>query len=192
MRSRPWNSAVRSPAEPEISVGSTVSSSAGASIAVTRIRPPTPARPGAARPPIGCAAPADGAGRPEPPAPGRSSYAASTFGGRQTWVQSGGWPLAQCWKLNLYEGYKFVFMVNSSTVNSYTFDMYPPGTTDANFRNTKAVSYGFTNYQAESTISLQAPYNGTFVLAVCENVNTCSLASKVMNPYTFRTGLIVP
>lgn len=106
------------------------------------------------------------------------------------YFEAGGANVVDFWKLNLYKGYKFMFMVNSSTVNTYTFDLYPPGTTDATFPNAKAVAYGSTNYQANSTISLEAPSTGNFVLAVCENVNTCSLASKVMNPYTFTTGLV--
>jgi hypothetical protein len=106
------------------------------------------------------------------------------------YFEAGGANVVDFWKVNLYKGYKFVFMVNSSTVNSYTFGLYAPGTTAATLPGARAVASGFTNYQANSTISLEVPSTGNFVLAVCENVNTCSLASKVMNPYTFTTGLV--
>ncbi|HJZ01298.1 MAG TPA: hypothetical protein VJ305_11290, partial [Streptosporangiaceae bacterium] len=46
-------------------------------------------RPGAASPPIGSATPAARTGQ-------IFVRGINAFGGRQTWVQSGGWPLAQC------------------------------------------------------------------------------------------------
>jgi uncharacterized protein YcsI (UPF0317 family) len=71
--------------------------------------------------------------------------------------------------------------------------LYVPTTNDANFPEASAFTSGSTNHQAKATVTLQAPYNGKFVLAACENVIPCPVASKtaVMNPYTFTTGLIV-
>lgn len=79
-----------------------------------------------------------------------------------------------------------------STVNSFIFDFYAQGTTDATFPKATAFTSGWTNNHTKSTFILQAPYTGTFVLAACENVIPCSVASKnaVMNPYTFTTRLI--
>ena len=78
-------------------------------------------------------------------------------------------------------------------VTATYFDLYVSTTNDANFPKATAFTSGATNHQAKATVTLQAPYTGTFVLAVCENVVPCSVASKtaVMNPYTFTTGLIV-
>jgi hypothetical protein len=107
--------------------------------------------------------------------------------------EAGGANLVDFWRLNLDKGYKFQFTVNSSTVNSYTFDLYPPTTNDANFSKAAAVTAGYTNHKAQSTVTLEAPYTGNFVLAVCENVAPCNFYYKtVMNPYTFTTGLILP
>lgn len=53
-----------------------------------------------------------------------------------------------------------------------------------------------TDYDSSSTnIYLQAPYNGTFILAVCENVtdgncgNHDHSGTNPMYPYTFTTTL---
>jgi hypothetical protein len=108
------------------------------------------------------------------------------------YFEAGGANTVDFWKLNLYKGYKFQFTVNGSTANVYYFDLYSATTDDANFSQAAVLASGNTNYRAQSTFSLLAPTTGNFVLAVCENVNSCSLASKVMNPYTFTTGLILP
>ena len=60
--------------------------------------------------------------------------------------------------------------VTGSTVNSFIFDFYAQGTTDARFPKATAFTSGWTNNHTKSTFILQAPYTGTFVLAVYENV----------------------
>jgi hypothetical protein len=110
------------------------------------------------------------------------------------YFEAGGANAVDFWKVNLYKGREFLFVVNGSATNAFVFDLYPPTTTDANFSKAVAVSSAWTNYQAKSTFSLVAPSTGNYVLAVCEDVIPCSWASKtaVMNPYTFTTGLMVP
>jgi hypothetical protein len=93
-----------------------------------------------------------------------------------------------------HRGEQVKLAVNGSAANAFIFDLYVPTTTDANFPKAIAFTSGWTNNHAKSTFTLQAPYTGTFVLAVCENVIPCSVAGKtaVMNPYTFTTRLISP
>ena len=106
---------------------------------------------------------------------------------------SGGANAVDFWEMPLSGGEQVTFTVTASTVNSYTFALYAQGMNDANFPKATAFTSGATNHQAKAAFILQAPYNGKFVLAVCENVIPCSVTSKtaVMNPYTFTTGLIV-
>jgi hypothetical protein len=125
-------------------------------------------------------------------APGHTISTASTLGTGVT-ATGGGGPV-DFWKVPLRGGEQVELAVNGSTANSFIFDLYVPATTEANFPKATAFTSGWTNYQVKSTITLQAPYTGTFVLAVCENVIPCSVASRtaVMNPYTFTTRLIAP
>jgi hypothetical protein len=66
----------------------------------------------------------------------------------------------------------------------------------ANFPSAKAFATGTTNGSAKAVIELQAPYNGTFVLAVCEGL-TVGLCPAVdsgegndpIDPYTFTPTL---
>ena len=106
---------------------------------------------------------------------------------------SGGGGPIDFWKVNLAGGddVQFNLTYNGS---DYEYALYPPGTTDANFGNATPVDsvntqyYGITEYQ----VSLQAPYNGTFVVAVCENVadgNCANVAAgsgtNPMDAYSF-------
>jgi Bacterial Ig-like domain (group 3) len=79
----------------------------------------------------------------------------------------------------------------------YTYALYAPGTTDASFATASSFSTNTPYWNAgKAVFDLQAPYNGTFILAVCENVNNnyCGNVDQgngtnPMNPYVFTTRL---
>ena len=80
---------------------------------------------------------------------------------------------------------------------TYVFQLFAPGTTDTGFAQAIAVDGATTNGNSPDVITLQAPYSGNFVLAVCENVanNNCptvdsSSGANPMGPYTFKPTLI--
>jgi hypothetical protein len=112
-------------------------------------------------------------------------------------VSGGGGPI-DFWKVTLNGGDVVQFATTTPAYTTYVFSLYAPGTTDANFPQAASFSAATTNYQgvtARSVLDLQAPYNGTFILAVCENVsnNNCvnvdsGSGTNPMNPYTFSTS----
>jgi Bacterial Ig-like domain (group 3) len=76
----------------------------------------------------------------------------------------------------------------------FYFELFPPGTTDGSFPQVAPVS-SVTTY-GTAVADLQAPYNGKFVLAVCENTNGDCRAvdsGSGLNPmqdYTFTPTLV--
>lgn len=76
--------------------------------------------------------------------------------------------------------------------------MFPPGTTDTSFPQTPPVASTATpgGGSTKSVLTLQAPYNATFILAVCENVSgdcrgvDSGSGQNPMQPYTFKDTLI--
>jgi hypothetical protein len=111
--------------------------------------------------------------------------------------QAGGGAAVDMWRIKLVGGDQVKFAVNYPVGNSYEFDLYAPGTTDTTFPQATPVDYAVTNSGTDTgVITVQAPYTGNFVLAVCENPeqNCTSSAygdsANPMNPYTFASGFI--
>jgi hypothetical protein len=108
--------------------------------------------------------------------------------------QAGGGNAADFWKAHLNGGDVIAFQVAGSVSAAFNFQLYPSGTTDANFRSGHPVSAGSTNGNGTGTFDLRAPYAGTFVLAVCEGGSPFSCTAvdsgagdNPMDPYTFTT-----
>jgi hypothetical protein len=109
---------------------------------------------------------------------------------------SGGGANVDFWRVRLAakENVK-VLVTTGASGNSnlgFRFDLYPPGTTDANFASAKPVDGAASNPAVASAdpIALQAPYAGTFVLAVCQDPYTpCNGTSNnhFLDPFTFVT-----
>ncbi len=112
--------------------------------------------------------------------------------------QSGGGGAIDFWLVKLVGGDQVQLSVQSQDFNYYNFALYAPGTTDGNFANAPTLSEGTTNYNSGSNVlTVQAPYTGDFVFAVCENSSNynCSnvdsgSGNNPMQPYTFTPTLI--
>jgi len=111
--------------------------------------------------------------------------------------QAGGGQHADFWLVKLTGGDEITFDVTEPG-QAYAFNLFPPGTTDADFAGTAPVTIAATNGSSPDSIALEAPYTGTFVLAVCEDTanNNCTYTdsgsgTNPMSPYTFtptKTG----
>ena len=109
--------------------------------------------------------------------------------------ESGGANPIDFWKMHLNGGDVVQFATRTPAYTTYVFSLYKGNTTDTSFPQAVALSTGTTNYYsvpARSIFSLQAPYSGTFVLAVCENVSDKNCVNvdsgsgtNPMDPYTF-------
>jgi hypothetical protein len=105
--------------------------------------------------------------------------------------ESGGGGPIDFWRVKLVGGARVKFAVTYRQGNTYEFDLYAPGTTDGSFPNAAPVDSAQTNsVVGTADLTLQAPYTGDFVLAVCENVSPCTsvdsgFGTNPMNPYTF-------
>jgi len=127
-----------------------------------------------------------------------------TIGGARTMgtgnFEAGGANPIDFWKMTLHGGDVVQFSTTTPAFTTYVFSLYTPGTNDTNFPQAATFSTAVTNYQgvtAKSVFDLQAPYNGTFILAVCQNVsgNNCvnvdsGSGTNPMNPYTFTPTLV--
>ena len=110
--------------------------------------------------------------------------------------EAGGGNTVDFWRIALTGGDKASFSVAGPAGARYAFELYSPETTGQSFTSSNPVVRSETS-GANETITLQAPYSGTFLLAVCENPSgSCAtgfsgyLPSKSpMDPYTFTTGL---
>ncbi len=136
------------------------------------------------------------------PASSATSAPSHTIAGAPALVlksqQSGGGGPIDFWTISLVGGDQMQLDVGDPSNGSFTFALYAPGTTDATFGQVSTVSSGTT--PSAGFLTLQAPYSGTFVLAVCENVrngncsNTTaangSSGTNPMNPYTFTPTLV--
>ncbi len=116
-------------------------------------------------------------------------------------TESGGNHEIDYWKVNLFGGDQLRLNLTNNA-SAEEFELYPlPSTTDENFIDnppvSSASSSNSTIYGANSQVTLQAPYNGTFILAVCQNpssgdcrsVDTGSVANP-MATYNFTTVLL--
>ena len=112
--------------------------------------------------------------------------------------QSGGGGPVDFWRVKLTGGDQVQIATQTPTMTpggaytSYSFELYPPGTTDASFPQTPpADSTATGGGSAKAILTLQAPYTGTFILAVCENATgDCRSTDNgsginPMQPYTF-------
>ncbi|HEX4059448.1 MAG TPA: hypothetical protein VHY58_00380 [Streptosporangiaceae bacterium] len=123
--------------------------------------------------------------------------------------ESGGGQNIDFWKVHLTGGYavQFFFTQSGSFGGGYGFDLYAPATKDGTFYQTGALVTDL-GPGSGSGFTLQAPYTGTFILAVCQaaqgyNVPTnCASAdppsggstpasiANPMSPYTFATSVL--
>ncbi len=112
--------------------------------------------------------------------------------------QSGGGGPIDFWTIKLAGGDQMQLNVGDPSDGNFTFALYAPGTTDATFGQVSTVSSGTT--PSTGFLTLQAPYTGTFVLAVCEDVRNSNCSNTTagngssglnpMNPYTFTPTLV--
>jgi uncharacterized cupredoxin-like copper-binding protein len=96
------------------------------------------------------------------------------------------------WKMHLNGGAVVQFKLPQEGGNSYTFALFRPGTTDKTFPHATSFDLHGTNGSTPNVFELQAPYTGTFVLAVCQGTGSCPSVvngggTNPMNPYTFTT-----
>jgi hypothetical protein len=141
----------------------------------------------------------------------QETKATATIAGAPTLsaFESGGGQNIDFWKVHLIGGYKvqFYFTASGSFGGGYGFDLYAPSTKDPTFYQTGALVTAIGPPSA-STFTLQAPYTGTFVLAVCQATygysvpGNCAAADPPsggsipgsiqapMSPYTFTTSVV--
>lgn len=114
-------------------------------------------------------------------APGHTIASAGTLAiGSET---SGGGGPVDFWKVHLNGGEQVQFTVSYPEYSTYEFALYAPGTNDTNFPQAAMFSSAAANYYStKSVLDLQAPYNGTFILAVCENVSNNNCANVDAEP----------
>src|ERR1700722_6161972 len=114
---------------------------------------------------------------------------------------SGGGGAIDYWKITLIGGDQLQLQTstpdNPCCEGNYDFNLFPPGTTDTNFPQVSPVGNVFIGSgTTEQTIVLQAPYNGTFILAVCQNISgDCrdvdnGGGAQTMAAYTFTPSLV--
>jgi hypothetical protein len=107
--------------------------------------------------------------------------------------ESGGGGKIDFWHVQLAGGDRI--LINNETVCGTHFDLYAPGTSDESFTTSPPVSSASSCN--DSQIALQAPYNGVYILAVCQSPNDSDCRSAdtgavtdPMTPYTFSTALV--
>ena len=111
-------------------------------------------------------------------------------------TQSGGGAHIDFWRVTLGGGDQVQLSVTEPYA-TYVFQLFSAGTTDDSFAQAVAVAGTTTNGNSPDVTSFQAPYSGTFILAVCENVanNNCptvdsSSGTNPMGHYSFKPTLI--
>ena len=125
-------------------------------------------------------------------APGHTIASAGTLAVPDS-ASGGGGPI-DFWKVTLSGGDDVQFTVPATPYPyAYEFALFAPGTTDTSFPDAKPFIENGTNGNAKTVFDLQAPYTGTFILAVCQGTNgNCPSVENgngvnPMNPYTFTT-----
>jgi hypothetical protein len=113
-------------------------------------------------------------------------------------ASGGGGPI-DFWKVRLNGGDRVSIDINEAGVEAavFNFQLYAPGTTDATFPKSVSFSEGSTDGAGQGSFYLQAPYTGTFVLAVCEgrSLFSCNAVGSEgrdnpMDPYQFATTFL--
>jgi hypothetical protein len=104
--------------------------------------------------------------------------------------QSGGGQGEDFWRVQLVGGDVLDIDVATSLGKVYDFFLYAPTTIDGNLSHTSALGTVETTsgITADQQVSLQAPYTGTFVLAVNEGGRYACCANP-MDPYSFTPTL---
>lgn len=111
--------------------------------------------------------------------------------------EAGGANSIDYWKVQLSGGDVVQFNVATPDETQYEFELLVPGTNDTNFPAATSFSSAGSNFSGKTVFDLQAPYNGTFILAVCQGPNvdnfSCTAvdnggAINPMSPYTFTTS----
>jgi hypothetical protein len=128
-------------------------------------------------------------------APGHSIATAGTLaiGGTTT---GGGGPI-DFWKVKLSGGDQVFFTPDLPASYSFTFALYTTASNDTNFNNAVPFAEGDVPASSTTKFDLQAPYNGTFILAVCESVPgpgcrgvESGYGNNPMSTYSFTTVLV--
>jgi Bacterial Ig-like domain (group 3) len=114
--------------------------------------------------------------------------------------ESGGGNGVDFWKIKLLGGDRLQLQANMPAnlccESNYEFNLFPPNVTDTNFTQVNPVATVNVGDDTKDTIVLQAPYNGTFVLAVCQNIGgdcrgvDSGGGAHPMSPYTFTPTLV--
>jgi hypothetical protein len=117
-------------------------------------------------------------------------------------TKSGGGGAIDFWNVHLTGGDRVQFVTAQPTYEpgtfvstNYVYGLYPPGTTDKSIAGKSPLDSAATAGAPTGLFVLQAPYTGTFVLAVCENPEAgCGSIGpgsglNPMQPYTFTTHL---
>ena len=127
-------------------------------------------------------------------APGHTIATAGTLGTSDSAAGGGG--AIDFWKVKLNGGDVLQLQTATSTDANFNFWLFAPGTNDTNFPDAHAFSGNSTFGSKKDVIDLQAPYNGTFILAVCENTSNyvcppvdSGSGTDPMDSYTFTTAL---
>jgi hypothetical protein len=137
--------------------------------------------------------------RVSPKAAAEETKASGTIAGTRNMgvghFESGGANGVDFWKVSLSGGDDVQFTVPPTPYQSaYYFALFAPGTTDTSFPTATAITGHATNGNAKTVFDLQAPYTGTFILAVCQGTVYCPSVENgggvnPMNSYKFTTDL---
>jgi hypothetical protein len=125
------------------------------------------------------------------PPPGHTIATAGNLGVPDS-ASGGGGPI-DFWRMSLSGGDYVQFTVPPTpSSNHYYFALFAPGTTDTSFPTARPFVGQATNGDAKTVFELQAPYTGTFILAVCQGTAYCPSVENgggvnPMNRYTFTT-----
>jgi hypothetical protein len=125
------------------------------------------------------------------PPPGHTIATAGKLGVPDS-ASGGGGPI-DFWRMSLSGGDDVQFTVPPTPYpDGYYFALFAPGTTDISFPTARPFIEQATNGDAKTVFDLQAPYTGTFILAVCQGTVYCPSVENgggvnPMNPYTFTT-----
>jgi len=143
--------------------------------------------------PAAVAGQAEASASPSPPSHTIAGARAIVFKAQQ----AGGGAAVDFWRIKLVGGDQVQFAVNYPVNHTYEFDLYAPSTTDTTFPQATPLTQALTNSGTDrGVLTIQAPYTGNFILAVCENpIQDCTDSAfgnttHPENPYTFTPTLV--